>query len=220
MISVRVEGKIFGSQSWCTNLAVFSNLRVNDLGFALKSFKTVNSSVGPLKLIFPSTLVQEILLLVSTSLSTMQNDWQGNFDFRSRRHHLVSTQTLQFICNIPPFFHSLVILAVPNGPVYELVLKGSALPKEDDKYDLTFFFYLLPFCIFVNYLISVRFFNRCNGWTQISLLLTYGFIAQYIVVHNHYLSKFGFSHSGFCSYNFFNYSSSLKVTSIILCKHP
>ena len=37
------------------------------------------------------------------------------------------------------FFHSLVILAVPNGPVYELVLKGSALPKEDDKYDLTFF---------------------------------------------------------------------------------
>ena len=104
MISVRSEGKIFGSQSWCTNLAVFSNLRVNNLGFALKSFKTVNSSVGPLKLIFPSTLVQEILLLVSTSLSTMQNDWQGNFDFRSRRHHLVNTQTLQFIYNIPPFF--------------------------------------------------------------------------------------------------------------------
>lgn len=120
----------------------------------------------------------------------------------------------------PHFPHSLVILAVPNGPVYELVLKGSALPKEDDKYDLTFFFYLLPFFIFVNYLISVRFFNRCNGWTKISLLLTYGFIAQYIVVHNHYLSKFGFSHSGFCSYNFFNYSSPLKVTSIILCKHP
>ena len=42
----------------------------------------------------------------------------------------------------PHFFHSLVILAVPNGPVYELVLKGSALPKEDDKYDLTFFFLL------------------------------------------------------------------------------
>ena len=40
----------------------------------------------------------------------------------------------------PHFSHSLVILAVPNGPVYELVLKGSALPKEDDKYDLTFFF--------------------------------------------------------------------------------
>ncbi|XP_022796822.1 uncharacterized protein LOC111335223 isoform X4 [Stylophora pistillata] len=31
---------------------------------------------------------------------------------------------------------SLVILAVPNGPVYELVLRGSALPKEDDMFAL------------------------------------------------------------------------------------
>lgn len=28
---------------------------------------------------------------------------------------------------------SLVVLAVPNGPVYELVVKGSATPKEEDK---------------------------------------------------------------------------------------
>ncbi|KAJ7319161.1 hypothetical protein OS493_036674 [Desmophyllum pertusum] len=31
---------------------------------------------------------------------------------------------------------SLVVLAVPNGPVYELVVKGSAIPKEDDKFTL------------------------------------------------------------------------------------
>ncbi|XP_078367466.1 uncharacterized protein LOC144651409 isoform X2 [Oculina patagonica] len=31
---------------------------------------------------------------------------------------------------------SLVVLAVPNGPVYELVVKGSAIPKEDDKFIL------------------------------------------------------------------------------------
>ena len=31
------------------------------------------------------------------------------------------------------FFCSLVVLAVPNGPVYELVVKGSAVPKEEDK---------------------------------------------------------------------------------------
>jgi len=31
---------------------------------------------------------------------------------------------------------SLVVLAVPNGPVYELVVKGSALPKDDDKFSL------------------------------------------------------------------------------------
>lgn len=31
---------------------------------------------------------------------------------------------------------SLVVLAVPNGPTYELVVKGSALPKEDDRFTL------------------------------------------------------------------------------------
>ncbi|XP_068724654.1 centrosomal protein of 192 kDa-like isoform X2 [Montipora capricornis] len=31
---------------------------------------------------------------------------------------------------------SLVVLSVPNGPTYELVVKGSALPKEDDRFTL------------------------------------------------------------------------------------
>lgn len=35
--------------------------------------------------------------------------------------------------HVNPFVYSLVVLAVPNGPVYELVVKGSAIPKEDDK---------------------------------------------------------------------------------------